>query len=93
MHLALRFAQDGIRSERTSHHAEGHVALGDAHYYGIGVAMDRSKAASHYEAVPPEGQTALFDAIARKQAAFSLGYMFQYGIGVPQDFNLAKRCV
>jgi TPR repeat protein len=82
-----------VQSDKELLVSEGHLALGDAYFYGLGVPMDRSKAAAHYESAPPMPGTMLYDAIARKQCAFSLGHAFQFGLGVPQDFNLAKRCV
>jgi hypothetical protein len=88
----LRLAADAARSERDSHAAEGHLFLGDAYYRGLGVPVDRSKAAAHYEAAPPLAPTPLYDALARKQCAWAVGHMFQYGLGRAQDFNLAKRC-
>ena len=90
--LAVRLSEDATLSERDAHVAEGHVTLGDAYFYGLGVPRDPAKAAEHYGAVTPDARTSLFDAVARKQAAFSAGYAFQFGIGAPQDLPLAKRC-
>lgn len=86
-----RLATDATQSERDAHHSEGHLALGDAYSYGLGVPVDRSKAAAHYAAVQA-GPGPLYDTVARKQCAFNVGHAYQYGLGVPQDLHLAKRC-
>ena len=89
---AVQLAADATASEREAHRAEGHLALGDAWFYGVGVdRVDRSKAAAHYDA-PPALPGPLYDTIARKQCAFDMGHAYQYGLGVPQDLHLAKRC-
>jgi TPR repeat protein len=87
---ATRLARNVARSDTEAHH--GHLALGDAAFYGLGVPLDRSQAARHYEAVQPSGRVAIFDAVARKQASFSLGFMHQHGLGVRQDFDAAQKC-
>ena len=92
--MAARLAQQMATSDTDSH--QGHMALGEAAYFGLGVPLDRSVAAAHYEAaVEALGQAprrSLLPAIAHKQALFNLGFMHQHGLGVKQDLNAAKRC-
>ena len=88
----MRLAEDATLSEREAHRAEAYLALGDAHYYGLGVPQDRAKAMALYDKGPPDTHTILFDALARKQCACAMGWAYQFGLGKPQDFNLAKRC-
>jgi hypothetical protein len=59
---------------------EANLRLGDFYYFGIGVDVDYSKAASFYR---PLGQNS--------QALFNLGYMHHFGEGLPKDLHLAKR--
>lgn len=53
--------------------------VGDAFWYGRGMAPDWSRAGEVYSRAP------------LGQAFFNRGYMHQHGAGVPQDFHLAKR--
>jgi len=71
------------------------VKIGDYHYYGIGLensAADETeqerngrmeKAAGYYQTAVDTQMSAL--------AMWNLGWMYENGIGVPQDFHLAKR--
>lgn len=71
---------------------EALLALGDAHYYGLGVPHDAAAAVTHYRAAcPPARQHATRSDAPFSQAAFNMGYMHQYGIGVVRDHHLAKR--
>ena len=58
------------------------VMIGDYYYYGRGVAPDPTLAAQYYS---------LADNERSARAAFNLGYMYERGIGLEQDYPLAKR--
>ncbi|KAI0343734.1 HCP-like protein [Trametopsis cervina] len=64
------------------------VKVGDYYYHGLGVADEPTgvryeKAAGYYQSAAETQMSAL--------AMWNLGYMYEYGVGVPQDFHLAKR--
>lgn len=59
------------------------VKAGDHYYYGTGTEVDTSKAVQCYTAASEHWQSA--------QALFNLGWMHENGIGLTQDFHLAKR--
>ncbi|KAJ7818213.1 hypothetical protein B0H14DRAFT_2840413 [Mycena olivaceomarginata] len=63
------------------------VKVGDYYYHGLGVWEDTEparfeKAAKYYQSAADQ-QSAL--------AMWNLGWMYENGVGVPQDFHLAKR--
>ncbi|KAJ7782738.1 hypothetical protein B0H16DRAFT_1357156 [Mycena metata] len=64
------------------------VKVGDYYYHGLGVWEDTDaarfeKAAKYYQTAADTQQSAL--------AMWNLGWMYENGVGVPQDFHLAKR--
>jgi SEL1 protein len=65
------------------------VKVGDYYYQGLGVSDDESersrleKAVSYYQSAADTHQSAL--------AMWNLGWMYENGVGVQQDFHLAKR--
>lgn len=64
------------------------VKVGDYYYHGFGVPEESSatryeKAAGYYQSAADTQMSAL--------AMWNLGWMYEYGLGVPQDFHLAKR--
>ncbi|KIM40271.1 hypothetical protein M413DRAFT_446444 [Hebeloma cylindrosporum] len=64
------------------------VKVGDYYYHGLGVPDEveqtrLEKAARYYQAASDTQMSAL--------AMWNLGWMYENGIGVPQDFHLAKR--
>ncbi|KAK5992758.1 Suppressor of lin-12-like protein 1 [Cladobotryum mycophilum] len=59
------------------------VKMGDYYFYGIGTERDISKAVQCYTGASDYSQSA--------QALFNLGWMHENGIGLTQDFHLAKR--
>jgi hypothetical protein len=59
------------------------VKLGDYYLAGVGAVADAEKAASCYQAAAEFQQSA--------QALWNLGWMYENGIGLEQDFHLAKR--
>jgi SEL1 protein len=59
------------------------VKMGDYYLNGIGTPRDESKAASCYTAASEVSQSS--------QALYNLGWMHENGIGLTQDFHLAKR--
>ncbi|KAF1954480.1 HCP-like protein [Byssothecium circinans] len=59
------------------------VKLGDYYLLGLGTKADEEKAAAAYQAAA--------DTMASAQAMWNLGWMHENGIGVEQDFHLAKR--
>lgn len=62
---------------------DANLKIGDYYYYGKGGhAVDLTKASAHYS---------LASKRSNAQAMFNLGIMYEHGIGVQQDFFLAKR--
>jgi SEL1 protein len=59
------------------------VKMGDYYYYGIGTEPDINKAVQCYTGASDYSQSA--------QALYNLGWMHENGIGLTQDFHLAKR--
>ena len=64
------------------------VKVGDYYYHGFGVPEEPEtlrfeKAVGYYQSAADTQMSAL--------AMWNLGYMYENGIGVPQDFHLAKR--
>ncbi|KAI0079287.1 HCP-like protein [Panus rudis PR-1116 ss-1] len=64
------------------------VKVGDYYYHGLGVPdepenLRYEKAAGYYQSAADTQMSAL--------AMWNLGYMYENGKGVPQDFHLAKR--
>lgn len=59
------------------------VKMGDYYLQGLGTSPDSEKAAACYQAAADTMQSA--------QAMWNLGWMHENGIGVDQDFHLAKR--
>ncbi|KZT23519.1 HCP-like protein [Neolentinus lepideus HHB14362 ss-1] len=76
-----------IRSA-AQHNVDALVKVGDYYYHGLGVpeeevSMRYEKAAGYYQSAAQTQLSAL--------AMWNLGWMYENGIGVPQDFHLAKR--
>lgn len=62
---------------------EANLKIGDFFYYGRGgVTVDYEKAIAHYRRASKKQNA---------QAMFNLGVMQEHGVGLPQDFHLAKR--
>ncbi|KAF2273482.1 HCP-like protein [Westerdykella ornata] len=59
------------------------VKLGDYYFDGIGTSPDKEKAAACYQAAA--------ETLSSAQAMWNLGWMHENGIGIEQDFHLAKR--
>eukprot|EP00624_Nannochloropsis_granulata_P005394 evm.model.NODE_38125_length_9451_cov_24.548725.3 len=77
--LAVRYYRHASRQGN----AEASLKVGDAYYYGsAGLPVDFSKAAKYYQSAAEARQP---------QAMFNLGLLHQYGVGLKQDFHLAKR--
>ncbi|ROT42325.1 HCP-like protein [Sodiomyces alkalinus F11] len=70
------------RSSRQSN-VDSQVKMGDYYYYGIGTEADVNKAIQCYTAASDYSQSA--------QALWNLGWMHENGIGLTQDYHLAKR--
>ncbi|KAI9171772.1 Protein sel-1 [Paramyrothecium foliicola] len=70
------------RSSRQSN-VDSLVKVGDYYFYGIGTEVDVSKAVQCYAGASDYSQSA--------QALFNMGWMHENGIGLTQDFHLAKR--
>ncbi|PNY25012.1 Protein sel-1 [Tolypocladium capitatum] len=70
------------RSSRQSN-IDSTVKMGDYYFYGIGTERDVGKAVQCYTGASDYSQSA--------QALFNLGWMHENGIGLTQDFHLAKR--
>lgn len=65
------------------HDIDAMVKMGDYYLKGIGAEVDMEKAAACYTAASDTSQSA--------QAFYNLGWMHENGIGLTQDFHLAKR--
>ncbi|KAI0692089.1 HCP-like protein [Cytidiella melzeri] len=70
------------------HNIDSLVKVGDYYYHGLGVSDEPTeiryeKAAGFYQSAAGTGMSAL--------ALWNLGYMYENGVGVPQDYHLAKR--
>ncbi|THH20211.1 hypothetical protein EUX98_g8629 [Antrodiella citrinella] len=70
------------------HNVDALVKVGDYYYYGLGVSEEEEnlryeKAAGYYQSAVDSSASAL--------AMWNLGWMYETGKGVPQDFHLAKR--
>jgi len=59
------------------------VKMGDYYFEGLGTLPDQEKAAACYQAAAESHGSA--------QAYWNLGWMHENGIGIEQDFHLAKR--
>jgi SEL1 protein len=59
------------------------VKMGDYYLSGFGTARDEEKAAACYQAAA--------ETLKSAQAMWNLGWMHENGIGIEQDFHLAKR--
>lgn len=59
------------------------VKMGDYYFSGIGTDIDYDKALGCYQVASSFQQSA--------QALWNIGYMYENGIGLKQDFHLAKR--
>ncbi|KAK2046883.1 HCP-like protein [Colletotrichum somersetense] len=70
------------RSSRQSN-VDSQVKMGDYYFYGIGSEPDVNKAVQCYTGASDYSQSA--------QALWNLGWMHENGIGLTQDFHLAKR--
>ncbi|CAM1504087.1 Fc.00g016780.m01.CDS01 [Cosmosporella sp. VM-42] len=70
------------RSSRQSN-VDALVKMGDYYFYGIGSEANIAKAVQCYTGASDYSQSA--------QALFNLGWMHENGIGLDQDFHLAKR--
>ena len=70
------------RSSRQSN-IDAMVKMGDYYYYGIGTDPDIQKAVQCYLSASDHSQSA--------QALFNLGWMHENGVGLNQDYHLAKR--
>ncbi|CAG8577249.1 17971_t:CDS:10, partial [Gigaspora margarita] len=62
---------------------DARVKMGDYYFKGFGTDVDYEKAAACYQVAAEADFSAM--------AMWNLGWMHEYGIGVPQDFHLAKR--
>ncbi|KAL0935316.1 uncharacterized protein CTRU02_209907 [Colletotrichum truncatum] len=70
------------RSSRQAN-VDSQVKMGDYYFYGIGSEPDVNKAVQCYTGASDYSQSA--------QALWNLGWMHENGIGLTQDFHLAKR--
>mmetsp|Transcript_19319 Transcript_19319/g.31640 ORF Transcript_19319/g.31640 Transcript_19319/m.31640 type:complete len:899 (-) Transcript_19319:54-2750(-) len=64
---------------------EAQIRAGDLYYFGMGTPVRYDMALTQYRSAGKEGQS------RHPQALYNVGYMYEYGLGVRQDFNLAKR--
>ncbi|KAH7375904.1 hypothetical protein B0T11DRAFT_271198 [Plectosphaerella cucumerina] len=70
------------RSSRQSN-VDAQVKMGDYYFHGVGADPDVAKAVQCYTGASDYSQSA--------QALWNLGWMHENGIGLTQDFHLAKR--
>lgn len=94
--LALRLASAAVAASQDSGRVSGPeptLAVAHALYYGHGVPPSPQAAATQYRlAIKAPGQRHIpAYAFPVLQAKLALGYMHQFGTGVPQDLHLAKR--
>nr|CCA20031.1 sel1 family protein putative [Albugo laibachii Nc14] len=62
---------------------DANLKIGDYYYYGKGgLPVNYDKAGAHYRLASKQ---------ANAQATYNLGFMYEHGIGLDQDFHLAKR--
>lgn len=67
----------------TQGNVDANLKIGDFFYYGKGGhPVDYTKASAHYSHASKRSNA---------QAMFNLGLMYEHGVGVQQDFHLAKR--
>ncbi|KDQ55097.1 hypothetical protein JAAARDRAFT_195973 [Jaapia argillacea MUCL 33604] len=91
-----RLALTQYTRSAAQHNVDALVKVGDYYYHGLGVADEHleggekekerkrwEKAAGYYQAAAQTQMSAL--------AMWNLGWMYENGVGVPQDFHLAKR--
>ncbi|CAG8490048.1 1561_t:CDS:10 [Dentiscutata heterogama] len=62
---------------------DARVKMGDYYFKGFGTEVDYEKAAACYQVAAEADFSAM--------AMWNLGWMHEYGIGISQDFHLAKR--
>ncbi|CAG8579331.1 22927_t:CDS:10 [Dentiscutata erythropus] len=62
---------------------DARVKMGDYYFKGFGTEVDYEKAAACYQVAAEADFSAM--------AMWNLGWMHEYGIGIAQDFHLAKR--
>jgi SEL1 protein len=65
------------------------VKVGDYYYHGLGVS-EEDKEEARFEKAARYYQSAV-DTQVSALAMWNLGWMYENGVGVPQDFHLAKR--
>ncbi|EMP31756.1 Protein sel-1 like protein 2 [Chelonia mydas] len=80
--MGYEVAQSNSAFILESGNAFARVKTGDYHFYGYGTKRDYVTAAIHYS-------LAVDHHIA--QAMFNLAYMYEHGLGIPEDIHLAKR--
>ncbi|KAF7249444.1 hypothetical protein EYD10_05221 [Varanus komodoensis] len=80
--MGYEVAQSNSAFIMESGNAFARVKTGDYHFYGFGTKRDYVTAAIHYNLAASQ-QSA--------QAMFNLAYMYEYGLGIPQDIHLARR--
>jgi len=78
----IKKAFELFREAAEQNNARALLKMGDYYYYGKGIESNHEKAAAFYKAASD---------MHEPQATFNLGYMHQHGVGLPQDFYLAKR--
>jgi hypothetical protein len=72
-----------LRLSAAQGNAGAYMTMGDLSYYGhSGRPPDGREAASHYEHAAH---------LKDPRAIFNMGTLYEFGVGVPQDFHLAKR--
>lgn len=77
--LAVRF----YKQSANQGFIDAHLKIGDFYYYGFGgLDVDYERAIAHYRQAGRKQNA---------QAMFNLGIMYEHGLGLPQDFYLAKR--
>lgn len=78
----FRGALEYLRKSAEQKNVHSYLRLGDYYFSGFGTPVDYEKAAFYYQAASE---------MRSAQATFNLGYMHQYGLGLPRDLHLAKR--
>lgn len=78
IHLALKMYKWSAEQENTN----SLLAVGDVFYYGRGIEKDWTRSSGIYQLAEKQKSS---------RAAFNLGFMHQFGAGLPKDLHLAKR--
>ncbi|KAB5589505.1 MMS2 protein [Ceratobasidium theobromae] len=78
-----RLALQHYTRSAAQHDVDALVKVADYHFYGLGTRPDVERAVEYYSAAVDTQISAI--------AMWSLGWCYEYGVGVAKDYHLAKR--